>query len=90
MNWIGLIIQLISGVIGGNLAGGAMKNANLTPMVKSIAGLIGGLGGGQLLGLVGAGGAEGMDIAGLISSVVGGGAGGAILTAIAGMVMKAK
>ena len=39
---IGLIIQLISGAIGGNIAGAAMKQYNLGTVGNSIAGLIGG------------------------------------------------
>ena len=39
---IGLIIQLISGAVGGNIAGAAMKQYNLGTIGNSIAGLIGG------------------------------------------------
>ena len=39
---IGLIIQLISGAVGGNVAGAAMKQYNLGTIGNSIAGLIGG------------------------------------------------
>jgi hypothetical protein len=35
-----LIIQLISGAVGGNVAGALMKNFNLGPIGNSIAGLI--------------------------------------------------
>lgn len=52
-----LIIQLIAGVLGGNAAGGAMKNLSLGPALNSIVGLVGGLGGGQLLTMLGVGGA---------------------------------
>ena len=39
---IGLIIQLISGAVGGNIAGSAMKQYSLGTIGNSIAGLIGG------------------------------------------------
>ena len=37
-----LIIQLISGAVGGNIAGAILKQFNLGPIGNSIAGLIGG------------------------------------------------
>jgi uncharacterized membrane protein YeaQ/YmgE (transglycosylase-associated protein family) len=67
-----LIIQLISGAVGGNVAGALMKNFNLGPIGNSIAGLIGGGLGGQLLSMLTSGGAatagmaatgSGMDVA---------------------------
>ena len=39
---IGLIIQLISGAVGGNIAGAAMNQYSLGTVGNSIAGLIGG------------------------------------------------
>jgi hypothetical protein len=85
---INLIIQIIAGAIGGNAAGSAMKNISLGGTGNSIAGAIGGLGLGQLAGLVipmlqGTG---GVDIGSIIGQVVGGGVGGAILTAIVGAI----
>ena len=56
---IGLIIQLISGAVGGNIAGAAMKQYNLGTIGNSIAGLIGGGVGAQIIGaLLGGGGEE--------------------------------
>ena len=53
---IGLIIQLVSGAVGGNIAGAAMKQYNLGTIGNSIAGLIGGGVGAQIIGaLVGGG-----------------------------------
>jgi hypothetical protein len=87
---INLIIQLISGVVGGNAVGAAMKDYNLGNLGNTIAGAIGGVGGGQLLqaaipAIAGAAGGN-LDVGAIISQVVGGGAGGAILTLIAGLV----
>lgn len=82
-----IIIQLVAGAVGGNLAGAA-RNLSLGPAGNTIAGAIGGLGGGWLATLIPAlqTTAESFDITALLGQIVGGGAGGAILTAIVGMV----
>ena len=46
---INLIIQLVAGVVGGNAAGAALKDYNLGGIGNTIAGALGGVGGGQLL-----------------------------------------
>jgi hypothetical protein len=46
---INLIIQLISGVVGGHAVGAALKDYNLGGVGNTIAGAIGGVGGGQIL-----------------------------------------
>ena len=46
---IGVIISLISGAVGGNIAGSALKEQSLGTLGNSIAGIIGGGLGGQLL-----------------------------------------
>ena len=88
---INLVIQLVAGVVGGNAAGAALKDYNLGNIGNTIAGAIGGVGGGQLLQAVipavasaAAGGT--LDVGAIIAQIVGGGAGGAILTIIAGVV----
>jgi hypothetical protein len=42
MNIISLIIQVISGAVGGNVAGAAMKESSLGTLGNSIAGIVGG------------------------------------------------
>jgi len=89
---INLIIQLIAGAIGGNAAGATMEKANLGPAGNTIAGALGGLGGGQLLSALIpalAGSAGGVDLASLAGQLVGGGVSGAIVTVIVGMIMNA-
>ena len=49
---INIILQLIAGIIGGNAAGSGMKNISLGTAGNTIAGALGGLGGGQLLELI--------------------------------------
>ena len=95
---IGLIIEIVAGVIGGNAAGAAVKNYSLGPAGNSVVGGIGGLVLGQILAALGLGepsiategGAMppggGLDIGALIGQLVGGGAGGAVLTVIVGLI----
>src|SRR5262249_28415044 len=87
---VNLIIQLISGVAGGNAAGAALKDYNLGNIRNTIARAIGGGCGGPNLptplpAIAGAAGG-GLDLESIVGQIVGGGAGGAILTVIAGVV----
>jgi uncharacterized membrane protein YeaQ/YmgE (transglycosylase-associated protein family) len=85
-----LIIQLVSGAVGGNIAGSLMKNASLGTLGNSIAGIVGGGIGGQLLGLLGLAVASGgMDLSGIVGSIASGGVGGGVLLAIIGIIKKA-
>ncbi|OYY50940.1 MAG: hypothetical protein B7X95_02205 [Methylophilaceae bacterium 17-44-8] len=89
---LGLIIQLISGAVGGNIAGSLMKNASLGTLGNSLVGILGGGIGGQLLAMLGVGGAAAtgsMDIAAILTQVAGGGVGGAVLLAIVGLIKNA-
>ena len=95
MNIAGLIIQLISGAAGGNAAGAILKKFSLGPVGNSIVGILGGGLGGQLLGMLGAGGtgaaaatASGLDIGSIVSSVLGGGVGGGVLMGIVGLIRQ--
>jgi len=83
-----LIIELISGAVGGNLAGAASKDLNLGTLWNSVAGIVGGGLGGQILGALLGGGeaAASLDIGSIIQQVAGGGIGGAILLAIVGFI----
>ena len=89
MNIISLIIEAISGAVGGNVAGAAMKENSLGTLGNSIAGIVGGGLGGTLLQMVmgsAATGSGSMDLTSILSSVAGGGVGGAILMAIIGII----
>src|SRR5262245_30347112 len=92
MDMASLIVQLISGAVGGNVAGGLLKQASLGPLGNSIAGILGGGLGGQLLGmLMGAGTATaggGLDLASIVSSVASGGVGGGIRMVIIGLIRQ--
>ena len=88
--YLPLIIQLVSGAVGGNLAGSLMKNFSLGTLWNSIVGILGGGLGGQDLGLLGVGDGGGeMDLSGILGSVGSGGIGGGIVMAIVGMIKNA-
>jgi len=94
MNWIGLIIQLVAGLVGGIGTGKTVKSVDLGNTGNAIAGAIGGLGGTwlaslipgltDLLGVTPA--AGGFDVGSLVAQAVSGLVGGGILTAIAGAI----
>jgi uncharacterized membrane protein YeaQ/YmgE (transglycosylase-associated protein family) len=92
MNWMAILIQLISGGVGGNIAGALLKKFNLGPLGNTIAGILGGVGGGQLLGmLTGAAAAapaatSGFDMSSMLSNIGGGGVGGAVIMVIVGLI----
>jgi uncharacterized membrane protein YeaQ/YmgE (transglycosylase-associated protein family) len=90
MDIVGLIIQLVCGAIGGNVAGAVLKNFNLGTLWNSVAGIVGGGIGGQVLSSVMAiaEGGGGLDVSSIISNVAGGGIGGAILLVVVGIVRK--
>lgn len=99
---INLVISLLSGVAGGNVAGAASKNNDLGTLGNSVAGLFGGGLGGyilQALGVLGAAGAahaagatpaaNTLDIGSIIANIIGSGAGGAILSTVISLIKKA-
>jgi len=87
---INLIIQLLAGAIGGNAAGAAFKDYGLGMLGNTIAGAIGGGIMGQVLqALLPALSGGALDIGALFGQIVGGGAGGAVLTVIASLVKSA-
>ena len=89
-----LIISLLSGAAGGNIVGKLLKNLDLGPLGNSIAGIIGGGLGQQILASLGSAdaAAAGLDAGAIIQSIAGGGIGGGILMAIVGVIrsMMAK
>jgi uncharacterized membrane protein YeaQ/YmgE (transglycosylase-associated protein family) len=85
MNITHILLALISGGVGGNIAGALMKEYSLGPIGNSIVGILGGGAGWKILNLIagGAGAGIGTDIAG---SVIGGG----LLMAVVGLIKKAR
>ncbi len=88
--YLPLIVQLVSGAVGGNVAGSLLKKQSLGTLWNSVAGILGGGLGGSILAMlgVGDGGAE-MDLSGILSSVGSGGVGGGIVMVIIGFIKKA-
>ena len=87
---ISLLISLVSGAAGGNVAGALFKNISMGTLWNSVAGIAGGGIGAKLLGLVVPalmGG--GLDIGSIVGQVLGGGVGGGALMAVVSMIRSA-
>ncbi|MDY0099748.1 MAG: GlsB/YeaQ/YmgE family stress response membrane protein [Bacteroidales bacterium] len=86
-NIIAIIIQLLSGALGGYGAGSLLKKLSLGSTWNSIIGILGGGLGGQILGWLGIGtGDGGLDLSSIIGSILGGGVGGGVLLSIIGFI----
>lgn len=77
-----MIIQLVAGGAGGNIAGTLLKNTSMGPLLNTVAGALGGVGGAAVLpGLLGSVLGSG-DVATAASS----GIGGIVLSLVAGFI----
>ncbi|MDX8552247.1 hypothetical protein MK851_01235 [Tenacibaculum sp. 1B UA] len=74
------LISLLSGAVGGNLAGAVLKKYSLGTLWNSVVGILGGGLGAQLLGMLN------IDISGIIGNIAGSGVGGAVLLVIVGII----
>lgn len=86
-----IIIQAVTGAIGGNAIGGALKQAALGTVGRTIAGVLGGVGGTAILAALGAGdltSAMGALAGSAVSGVAGGGIVAGGIGAILGMLKK--
>jgi hypothetical protein len=88
---IPLLIQLIAGGAGGNIAGGLLKNVNMGKLMNTVVGVIGGVLSGQAVDWMGVlqnvlGEVGGMG--NILGSAGVSGVGGALLVAIIGMIKK--
>lgn len=88
MEFLPLIIQLLSGAVGGNVAGKLMPKASLGGLGNSAAGILGGGIGGTILGMVGMSAGGGMDVAGIVGSLLSGGVGGGVVMTVIGLIKK--
>ncbi len=89
---IPLVIQAVSGMVGGGVMSGILKQAAMGLLPKLLAGGLGGIGGASVLGsmiggAMGGDPAGGMDMGNILGNVGGGLVGGGVLSSIAGMVM---
>jgi uncharacterized membrane protein YeaQ/YmgE (transglycosylase-associated protein family) len=83
MEWI---ISLVTGAIGGNVAGAVFKNLSLGGLGNTIAGVVGGGVGTEILNALGAGAAGGPSTVGNIASS---GVGSIVVMLIAGVIKNA-
>jgi len=79
-----ILVSLISGGVGGNIAGALLKQFSLGPVGNTIVGLLGGGLGGQLLTAIGL-----VPSSNIVGDVAGSGVGGAILMVIVGLIKNA-
>ena len=94
---VNLIVSLISGIVGGNIAGAAMPDKSLGALGNSVAGFFGGGIGGYILqaiglfsSVAGAGQATtGLDIGQILGNIGGSGVGGAVLMIVVGLIKNA-
>lgn len=100
MDLLNLIISLISGAAGGNIAGAISADKNLGPIFNSIVGLIGGGAGEFLLralGFLGTAGATaaatgtgtGFDLSSLLVTIATSGVSGGVLTGLITLIKDA-
>ena len=84
---INVLVQIISGAVGGNLAG--MTKQSLGTGLNTLLGGVGGLVLGQLVSaLTGTSGGEALDVAAVGGNILGGGVGGAVLTWVVGFIKQ--
>lgn len=96
MDIINLLISLVSGAVGGNVAGAAMPDKSLGALGNSLSGILGGGIGGYILQALGilasaaqTGGSTGLDIGSILANIGSSGVGGAILMAVIGLIKNA-
>ena len=93
MDIASLIIEAVSGAVGGNVAGAALKEKSLGAIGNSFAGIVGGGVGrhdsANRHGRCDRAGGGGLDMQSIIANVSGSGVGGAILMVIIG-ILKSK
>jgi uncharacterized membrane protein YeaQ/YmgE (transglycosylase-associated protein family) len=82
MDMASLIINLISGAVGGNAAGAAMPDKSLGTVGNSLAGLLGGGVGGAILQTLMAPRGSSGDLGSIIGNIAGGGIFGGMLMII--------
>lgn len=89
MDLVSLLIQLLSGAVGGNLLGALLRNLSLGRSGNTLAGIVGGGLGGQVfdsaLGTARIMASNGIDAGIIITEIVGGGIGGAVLAFAVGL-----
>jgi uncharacterized membrane protein YeaQ/YmgE (transglycosylase-associated protein family) len=87
MDILGLTLSLISGALGGNVAGAVLQEDSLGTVGNSIAGIVGGVLVGAMFQAMGLGAAAGaVDPISLVGQFLGGALGGGILMFVIGLI----
>ncbi len=88
MEFLPMIIQLVSGAGGGILFGKLFKGLNLGTGLNALSGIVGGGLGGSLLSMVGmdAGPSGALDLASIAGSIGSGAVGGGVVMTIVGFI----
>ncbi len=87
MDIVGLLIQLVSGAVGGNIVGGVLKNFSTGTLGNTLIGIVGAVVTSYATGKLGAS-ADLSNITALLSSIGINLAGGGVLTAVVGLIKQ--
>ena len=86
MDIVNILISLVIGGVGGNIAGAVLKNFSLGTIGNTVAGVVGGGVGGSILSSLTGMDTSGTDISGLIGATGGAVVGGGVLLVIVGLI----
>jgi len=84
MDIVGTLVNLVSGGVGGNLSGAALKEKSLGAIGNTIAGVVGGVAGSYIMQAVGV-----LNTLGVADMTIGDMASGAGVAAVSGAVLTA-
>src|SRR5262245_41831815 len=86
---VNVILALVAGAIGGNAVGAMFRQHNLGGLGNSIAGILGGGLGGEVLSMIVSGGAvDASSVESFFAQIIGGAIGGGLLMAIVGLIRQ--
>lgn len=92
MDIVGLVVNVVSGAVGGNLAGAAWKEKSLGTLGNTIAGIVGGAIGTYILqavDILGTLGVANMSVGSILGAAGASAFSGAVLTGIIGIIKSA-
>lgn len=92
MDLVSLLVPLVSGAAGGNMAGSLLKSSSLGVLGNSLAGIVGGGLGGQILnnalGVTHVAATSGIDVGTIVSQMASGGVGGGAMMMTVGVLQS--
>lgn len=93
MDFVALLIQLVAGATGGNIAGSLLRRMSLGPIGNTIAGMVGGgIGNVMLNGVLGPGQVAALavlDPGAVIGEIAAAGVGGGVMMVLVGLLRQA-